>query len=657
MSHRTPIEKEHAEFACKYCAAEEARRKRPNFRVQYGMLILAGAMMALGVAVELAGISPHAHYALFILSMLAAGYQVIPRGIRGASKAHLDINFLMTVAAFGAILIGAPAEGASVMLLFSLAELLEVRVNYRVKRDIQTLLELEPAEVSRKTPEGEERVHPDDVRVGETVCVRPGERIGLDGVVTEGSGLVDQSAITGESIPVAKAPGDPVYTGTLNQEGYFEFRVSSSPEGTVLSRIVSLVESARDSRSRTEGTIIRFSHVYTPLVVAAAVVLTAIWFILTWSPESAVYRGLTLLVTACPCALVISIPVTMVSAMSSAARNGVLIKGSTYIETLSKIRYAAFDKTGTLTEGRLQVVDICMHSTHSQQELLRAAASLESKSEHPISRAIIAAAHAGDLGLAEATDITTIAGRGIEGYFEGSRYQVGRLQTRDAGSASDEHDEHSCGQGTHVSVVRDGTDMGTIVLSDTPRVQSRQALARLSEMGIETLMLTGDNGIAAEMIAREVGVSQYAAELLPHEKVDVIRRLSLKGPTMMVGDGVNDAPALAAADVGIAMGAIAADVALETADVALMNDDLSRLPYLISLSRRAMRIARENVTVSLIVKAVVALLAVIGASTLWLAIGVGDMGLTLVVVANALRLTRALEESSHIRPQSQDGCK
>ncbi len=626
-------------FSCEFCEIEEARRERPKFRRIYARLVISAILMAIGLISHLLGVAIHWQDILFVGSILTAGTEIIPRGLRGAVHLHLDINFLMTFAAIGAVVIGASAEGASVMLLFAIAETLEMRVNDRARAEVSSLAGLRPLLVTRIGPNGEESIDPQQIHVDDIVVVRPGERIGVDGVIISGETNIDESSITGESLPAQKSVGGTVYAGTVNLEGYIQVRVTVEPHDTVLNRIVELIEAAQKQRSPTERTVSRFAHVYTPIVVVASVALTLISFLMTQSAVDSFYRGLTLLVTSCPCALAISVPVSMFSALTGLARQGVLVKGSVHIETLSRVNIVALDKTGTLTEGRLAVRDVCLHEDSDEDTVLRAAASLESKSEHPISRAIVDEVRVRGIDVPTSDAFITRTGTGIEGTIDGVRYRVGSSRLLPSDSAVI-NGQHNCGTGTNVYVVREDQHVGTIILSDRTRVRSRDAVNQLKSMGIKTVMLTGDNQNTARTVAEEIDLDEYFAELLPHEKVDAVRRLSTTGTVMMVGDGVNDAPALAAAHVGVAMGAMASDIALETADIALMNEDLLRLPIAVQRARATMRVIIQNIILSLFVKGLVVILAILGLSTLWLAIGVGDMGLTLAVVANALRLVR-----------------
>ncbi len=627
------------EHYCSHCAAEEARADDTDFRVKYILAISSTAAFIAGFVLQWLSFDTIWTYAAFIVSIISAGRWIIPRGLRGAAKIHLDINFLMTVAAFGALLIGAPEEGAAVMLLFYVAELLEEKAGTRVRRNIQSLLELSPQTVTIKVNGAEACIHVEDVKVGDIICVKPGERIGLDGEVVKGNSTVNQATITGESLPVTKSVTDDVYAGTINQEGFLEIRVTKSSENSMLSQIVKLVEEARGKRSPTEAFVSRFSHIYTPAVVILSFALVIGSFLFGLSVQDSIYRGLTLLVISCPCAFAISIPVSMVSSIAGSARNGVLVKGSKYIESMSNVYAVAFDKTGTLTEGRLAVDHVCAHNGATKEEVLSIATALEKMSEHPIAKALLEVSEQQDLHIPDADDFSAIPGRGLSGSIAGQKHLVGnRALLKERGVVVDHSHDHECGSGTLVYVARENMHLGSIVLSDRVRDSAKEAVTDLKQRGIHTVMLTGDNEVAAKRTAEFLGIDEYKAELLPSQKVEYIEELVKQGRVLMVGDGVNDAPAMAIADVGIAMGVIASDTALETADVALMKDDLRKIPELLEQSKGTMRVVRQNVGLSIGVKVFLAVLAVPGLVSLWLAIGIGDMGLSLVVIANALRL-------------------
>jgi Cd2+/Zn2+-exporting ATPase len=595
-------------------------------------------LLAVGLINTLSGADPLLSYVLFMAALLASGRWTIPDGFRDLLKKHLGTSFLMTVAAFGAMLIGEPAEGATVMLLFYIAELLEEKAADRVKSEIGTLVELEPPSVVTKDGDVEVRLSPDDVYLGQIMVVRPGERIGLDGVVVRGASTVNQAPITGESNPVEKNNGDQVYAGTVNLDGYLEIEVTKLSRDSVLSRIVQLVNDAQKKKSSSERFVERFSHVYTPVMVAGSLLLGIASLILGVSLQGSIYRGLTLLVISCPCAFAISIPVSMVSALVGSARDGVLVKGAVFFEKMSDVRVVAFDKTGTLTSGDFALENVCLHDDATEEEILEAAVSLEGMSEHPIAQALVRATEG--MPRETADEFVSIPGRGVRGKINGDTYTIGSRRLLDEQSVELVGNEHSCGVGTVVYVAKNSKHLGTIVLADITRKGSKETIAELRRRGVMTVMLTGDNETVAQKLAKELGFDEYHAGLLPEQKVRLIEELAKKGTVIMVGDGVNDAPALAAAHVGIALGVISSDAALETADVALMKDDLTKIPGLLSRAKKTMRIVRQNVAVSITVKLSLGVLAVLGLVSLWLAIAVGDMGLTLAVIGNALRLTR-----------------
>ncbi len=477
------------------------------------------------------------------------------------------------------------------------------------------------------------------VMPGEVFILRSGDRVPLDGAVIEGESSIDQSAITGESVPVAKAVGDDVYAGTMNVDGFLSVRVTSMAEESTLAHILHMVEDAEESRSPTEAFVDRFSRWYTPGVIATAMVVAVVPPLFFGQPLiNWIYKALVMLVVACPCALAISTPVAMVSAIASASRNGVLVKGSIHLENLAKAKVVAFDKTGTLTRGELEVSSV---RGADPSEVLRCATALESKSEHPIGQAIVEKAMSEGIVDGVLTNFKNYPGRGVQAQLDDSMVCVGNPRLlAELGIPNSNHIAAEDAGKTVILVAKEGTVIGSLTLADKLRPESLEAVSALKTRGLRVEMLTGDNEETARDIAGRVGVDGFHADLLPEEKVEAIRLLKGLGTVVMVGDGVNDAPALATADVGIAMGAMGSDVALETADIALMQDRLDRIPYAVDLSRATMHRIRENITLSIVVKLGVALLALPGLVTLWIAVAVGDMGLSLIVILNALRLGR-----------------
>jgi Cd2+/Zn2+-exporting ATPase len=593
----------------------------------------------LRVRVDAAGV-------LLFAGALVGGWNFFPKAVRAVRRLRLDMNFLMTVAIIGALLIGEPIEAAAIAALFSLAELLEAAAVARARRSIEELVRLTPERARLVTEGGIEREVPvSGLRKGQRVRVRPGEKIPIDGKVVDGESAVDESTVTGESVPVTRRVGESVYAGTVAAEGYLEIVATTDAGDTTLDRIVKLVRQAQARRSPSERFVERFARYYTPTVAVLALVTMTLppWLGLGTGLEWFT-RGLTLLVVACPCAMVIATPVTVVSAITSAARHGVLIKGGEYLETLGRACAMAFDKTGSLTEGRLEVSAIEAMDGAQPDDVLRLAVTVEQRSEHPIAQAIVS--HAQERGLSlsggDVTEFEARAGRGVIARVDGRELRVG---TPDLfpNEALPERLGQLESEGKTVVLVGDGERLlGLIALADRARASAAGVLRRLERLGVhEQVMLTGDHELVAESIGRELGITSVRARLLPDEKVRAVEELRRVHRTVaMLGDGVNDAPALAAASVGIAMGAAGSPATIETADIALMADDLGMLPYAVRLAKRARHVIIFNIGVALGLKLLLAGGAVGGVVSLLVAVLVGDMGASLVVTLNSMRLAR-----------------
>ena len=645
--------------------AADRRVELRHQRVQLWLTVLSGLSTVAGFALHvwLAGgfaeairllgghagqPTPWSEVVAYGLAIVFGARFVVVKAWYAARALRPDIHLLMTIAVAGAIGIGEWFEAASVTFLFALSLLLESRSVGRARHAISSLLDLAPPVVRLKAESGEEVECPAaDVPPGSRFVVRPGERIPLDGVAVAGASAVDQAPITGESMPEMKEPGAVVFAGTINGDGALEVESTRAAQDTTLARIIRLVEEAQGRRARAEQWVERFARVYTPAVILLAVAVFLVPPLVAGAPwETWFYRALVLLVIACPCALVISTPVSIVSALAAAARHGVLVKGGSYIEQPARLRAIAFDKTGTLSQGEARVTAIVPLDGHTEGELLERAAALEARSAHPLARAILRAAEARGIVVAPAEDTQLLQGKGVTGRFRetpfwlGShRYLLERGQESAAITAQAEALEQD-GR-TVVLIGNDDHICGLIAVADAVRPEARGVVAALRGAGIAHLvMLTGDNRATAEAIARETGIDEVRAELLPEDKVDAVGQLVERhGAVAMVGDGVNDAPAMARADIGIAMGAIGSDAAIETADIALMTDDLSRLPWLVGHSRRTLAVIRQNIAFALGVKAAFVILTFSGIATLWGAIA-ADVGTSLLVVGNALRLLR-----------------
>jgi len=645
MLELTMPENHVSEESCSACATDIFEEKEPFWKQKEVIIIsVAAAIFLIGVCLE-AGLAQHVLAQIaFLAATVIAGYSIIKKGLLGVIRKHrLDMNLLMTIAAAGAFATGHGEEGAAVMLLFFIAEFLEDYAGDRARQEVGSLLRLAP-ETAVVVREGREiAVHAHEVEVGEVVVVKPGEKVPLDGVITSGISSLNQAALTGESAPVVKTVGDTAFAGTICEDGYLEVRVTKRSDETILSRIVQLVDEAQRKKTPTEAFIDRFSRYYTPIVITLAALTVLLPVLLLGLPFSEwFYRGLVLLVISCPCAMAISTPVSMVSGLTAAARRGILIKGGDVIEELKDVKLIIFDKTGTLTEGRLAVTDVIGLNGATEGEVVKIAASLGVKSTHPASQAIAKKADDEKVVLAPITDFKSIAGKGITGRLNGADFYVGSrsfLSGVNSRLPLDVVDRLESEGKTLMLVGTDTHIIGVIGLKDRIRDASAGTLQALTARGIKTVMLTGDNDRAAAAIANELQLSEYYAGLLPEDKVRHVAELATAYKHVaMVGDGVNDAPAMARANVGIAMGAAGSDVAIETADIALMYDDLSKVTYLIDLSKKTMSVVKENVIVSILVKGSFAVLALPGIITLWLAVGIGDMGLSLAVILNALRI-------------------
>jgi Cd2+/Zn2+-exporting ATPase len=586
---------------------------------------------------------------LYLAAVLTGSISVIPKAVYAARKLRPDMNLLMTVAVLGAIGLGEWMEAASVAFLFSLALLLESWSIEKAKREIAALFDITPQTARFICPnDGDIEEKPvGEIAVGTTVVVRPGERIPLDGVITRGTSSVNQAPITGESIPVAKEPGSEVFAGTINEEGAIEFRSSRPASDTTLSRIIRMVEEGRSRRAPIEQWVEKFARIYTPVMMLAALMIVAVPPLFTggdWAKWF--YEALVVLVIACPCALVISTPVTIVAGLSSAARNGVLIKGGAYLEAPAGLKSIALDKTGTITFGLPTVRRVIPLDNHTADGLLANAAALEAHSTHPLARAILRHVESAGIRPAVADTFTILPGQGAEGTIGGKTYWIGshRMLEKWRRETPVFHDAilglEEAGNSLMVMWCEDHV-CGLVSVADRVRPEARGAVAAMKALGLEkVVMISGDNYKTAELIAEAVGVDEFHPELLPEDKVRLVSELKQKfGGIAMVGDGINDAPAMAAATVGIAMGAMGSDAAIETADIALMSDDLSKIPWLIRHSRRTMAVIRQNVIFSLLIKSLFVGLAAAGLATLWGAIA-ADMGASLIVIMNGLRLLR-----------------
>lgn len=612
----------------------------------YGTIISSGILIAAGFVIQHTTAPALVSILLYAAAIVLSGYKPMKSAWYAVKSKSLDMNVLMSSAAIGAAIIGEWFEGATVVFLFALGTALQTSSLEKTRRSIRGLMDLAPDEAWVKQGTELVKKRADEITIDEIIIIKPGDRIPLDGTIIEGHSSINQAPITGESIPVEKQIGDTAFAGTINESGSLEIKVTKLANDTAIARIIHQVEEAQDQRAPAQAFIDRFSHYYTPIVFSIAlalIVLPPLFGFGTWSEW--VYRGLALLIVACPCALVISTPVAIVSAIGNAARNGVLIKGGTFLEKAGTIDAIAFDKTGTLTEGKPQVTDVITNGV-TESELLEVAFTLEDYSTHPIAKTIVA--HAKDKGIkkAEGHAFSNLTGKGVQAEITGTIHYAGNIKLFDA-------------LGTDLKIIREqalafqkdgktiviiGTAekaLGIIAVADTIRETAVRSLKELRKTGVKQLiMLTGDNKGTAEKVANGTDINRYFAELMPEDKVKAIKQLQQEGHHVaMVGDGINDAPALATADIGIAMGGAGTDTAMETADIVLMADNLEQLPHTMKLSRRALNIIKQNIWFSILIKLAALVLIVPGWLTLWMAV-LSDTGAAVIVVLNALRLLK-----------------
>ncbi|MBI3579703.1 MAG: cadmium-translocating P-type ATPase [Ignavibacteriales bacterium] len=610
---------------------------------------ISAALLLAGIAAAVFHFPEIFSRTLFLCAMVAGGWHIALKAHKSVKNFSLDMNFLMAIASIGAIIVGQYAEGAAVIVLFAFSLVLESRSMERTRRAIHSMMRLSPTSVT-VIRNGKEVIVPvEQIAVDEIIIIRPGERIGLDGTVLTGHSNVDQAPITGESIPVPKKRGGTVYAGSFNQQGSLEIRVTKPAIDSTLARIIHLVEEAQSKKAPSQTFVEQFARYYTPSVFALAIVVATIpplvfhatfgeWF----------YRALVLLVIACPCALVISTPISIVSALTNAARQGILFKGGKHLEKLSQVHAIAFDKTGTLTEGRPTVTDIISLDSMSPHEILRITATAELKSEHHLADAFLRKAQEEKIPVesVNGAHFSSIAGKGIRATVDGSSYIIGNHQLiEEMGVCSPKVEQTLSAleeQGKTVVILSNETQaLGVIAIADRVREESIKTVEKLHTLGIEkVILLTGDNRGTAVSVAKQLRVDEVKAELLPHDKLNEIQKLkATHGSVAMVGDGINDAPALAAANVGIVMGGIGSDTAMETADVVLMSDNISKIPHGIMLGKKTVGIIKQNIALALLTKTVFIVLGIFGWTSLWLAI-LADDGATLLVILNSLRLLK-----------------
>lgn len=630
-------------------------KKEPFFK-KHSTVIASFAFLLIGwFAAEMNGEESFSSLFPYFMSILIGGYRLFATGFKNLFRFQFDMKTLMTIAVIGAAIIGEWGEGATVVILFAISEALETYSMDKARQSIRSLMDIAPKEALVRRGNQEFMVAVDDIQINDIMIVKPGQKIAMDGIVLKGISSVNQAAITGESVPVFKTIDDEIFAGTLNEEGLLEVKVTKHVDDTTIAKIIHLVEEAQAERAPSQAFVDRFAKYYTPvimLIALAVAIMPPLFFEVDW--DKWIYQGLAVLVVGCPCALVISTPVSIVTAIGNAARNGVLIKGGIHLEEMGAIKAIAFDKTGTLTQGVPVVTDYLPQANAESNDLLTTVAALENGSQHPLASSIMKKAEQENLPYQNVIieDFSSITGKGIKGTIKGETYYVGSPNLFDELLTNGIPKELTTviselqNQGKTVMVTgKENKIMGLIAVADVLRENSKDVIHQLHSLGIKkTIMLTGDNDRTAKAIGENVGVSDIKADLLPQDKLTYMKELRNKYDRVaMVGDGVNDAPALAASTVGIAMGGAGTDTALETADIALMADDLGKLPFTVKLSRKALNIIKQNITFSLGIKLVALLLVVPGWLTLWIAI-FADMGATLLVTLNSLRLLRVKDK-------------
>ena len=621
---------------------EEETSKRPYYTIAFGIIIFILAYFIGEFNFNYGLITSHnLSIVLYVLLVVVVGFDTIKEGIEGIFNLQVKIEFLMTIAVIGAFALNSCAEGALLILLYYISEFLEDLSIDKSKKSISNLVRLSPDTATVLKDGNEEEIEVDKLNIGDIVVVKPGDKIPIDGIIKKGSTSVNQASITGESLAVSKNIGDEVFSSTINEEGYIEVEVSKTADNTVFAKIVELIKDSEEKKAHIDIFVDKFAKYYTPIVVVLAILVATIPTLIFAQPFSTwVYRALCLLVISCPCAVAISTPVSMVSAITAGTNNGIIIKGGEYVEELSNIKAIMFDKTGTLTEGKLKIDNIVPTDGKNREDILKIACSIEAKSSHPIAKTFMECADKNKYELYEVDNFKNIPGKGLTGLINNESYYVGNKELFNYNEhlKSDINDLKPEEGKTLIIIGNSREILGYITLNDKIRDDTPSTLKYLNENNIETMMITGDNEKTAKTVSDSIGINKYYANLLPDDKVNIVRDVASEYKNIaMVGDGVNDAPSLAMSNVGIAMG-MGSDVAIETGDIVLLNDNISKLSYLVGLAKKTMNVVKTNISVAVAVKAILAVVAILGFIALWEAITIGDVGLTLVVVANALRL-------------------
>ena len=637
MAHEHDHSKNECSGGCACCDSdilenideEKEQSKKPLIIFIIGIVIIA-----IGYLLQLFTKTPIViTQIIYLIAVIIVGKNIIIYGVKQLTHRKIKIQLLVTIATIGAFFLSSGEEGALLMTLFYLGEYIEEYSLNKSKSSLVKLVKLTPDKAMVKHGDHHHEKETSEINVGDVVIVKPGDKIPVDGVIIKGQSSINQSSITGESIPVAKSIDDEVYASTINEEGYLEIKVTKESENTIFAKIIELIKNSEENKAPIDLFIDKFAEVYTPIIIVLAILVAIIPTLLGQSIYTWTYRALTLLVIACPCALVISTPVSIVSAITKGTKNGIIIKGGEFIEELSRVKEILFDKTGTLTKGNLKIDEIIEYSNYSKEDIVKIACSIEEQSNHPIAKAFNKYRKTQGIELLNVTDFKSIAGKGVEGTINNIKYKIGKRNMF--------NDDVKADKGTEVIVGTEKEVLGLITLSDELRDESKDTINNLKKLGIKTAMITGDNNETASKIASKLDLDNYYSDLLPEDKVKIVEKSVTKyGDVAMVGDGVNDTPSLVIANVGIAMGLDGADVAIETADVVLLEDNLSKINLLINLARKTIGKIKFNVIFCIAVKIFLILLGIGGFINLWEAVLVGDMGVTFIVVGNSLLLAK-----------------
>ena len=637
MAHEHDHSKDECSGGCACCDSdilenideEKEQSKKPLIIFIIGIVIIA-----IGYLLQLFTKTPIViTQIIYLIAVIIVGKNIIIYGVKQLTHRKIKRQLLVTIATIGAFFLSSGEEGALLMTLFYLGEYIEEYSLNKSKSSLVKLVKLTPDKAMVKHGDHHHEKETSEINVGDVVIVKPGDKIPVDGVIIKGQSSINQSSITGESIPVAKSIDDEVYASTINEEGYLEIKVTKESENTIFAKIIELIKNSEENKAPIDLFIDKFAEVYTPIIIVLAILVAIIPTLLGQSIYTWTYRALTLLVIACPCALVISTPVSIVSAITKGTKNGIIIKGGEFIEELSRVKEILFDKTGTLTKGNLKIDEIIEYSNYSKEDIVKIACSIEEQSNHPIAKAFNKYRKTQGIELLNVIDFKSIAGKGVEGTINNIKYKIGKRNMF--------NDDVKADKGTEVIVGTEKEVLGLITLSDELRDESKDTINNLKKLGIKTAMITGDNNETASKIASKLDLDNYYSDLLPEDKVKIVEKSVTKYcDVAMVGDGVNDTPSLVIANVGIAMGLDGADVAIETADVVLLEDNLSKINLLINLARKTMGKIKFNVIFCIAVKIFLILLGIGGFINLWEAVLVGDMGVTFIVVGNSLLLAK-----------------